>query len=349
MSNIVTIEEPREWDGLLSSFFDANIYQSWGYGEARATEAKPVRLVLEGDRGKPLGLVQLRLKTVPGLHAGLAYCYFGPIVRSDLGGGSFPSAEETLFRYKEALRVLLEDWVHPRGLLLRIVPHLPEDLYPGVGVTLQNLGFQHSEARPYQTILVDLQPGLEEIKRSFRPRFRTKINKAEKQGIKVEVGEGASYFERFDQLYNEMYARKGFHTNVCVSTFSRAQTFLQGKDRMRVFLATLEGKDIGGLVLSAMGDTGIYLLGATRILEDHPNLNGSNLLHWKAMEECKERGLQTYDLCGIDPEKDPGGYRFKTGFRGRELIYPGTWEWGGNLLSKVAVRAGEFVKRLRGR
>ncbi len=348
MSKIRIIDESREWDELLSAFLDANIYQSWGYGEGRASEAKPIRLVL-GDGEKTLGLAQLRLKTLPGLRAGLAHCYFGPVVRGCLEESGENSIGETLSRYQGALRVLMEDWAGPKGLLLRLVPHLPEDLYPGVGKILTNLGFQSSEARPYQTILVDLRPELEEIKRSFRPRFRTKINKAVKQGIEIEVGEDPSHFERFELLYDEMFARKGFHTNVRVSTFVRAQSYLQGKDRMRVFLATFEGKDIGGLVLSAMGDTGVYLLGATRIVEGLSNLNGSNLLHWQAIQECKERGLLVYDLCGVDPNKDPGGYRFKTGFRGKELVYPGTWDWGGSLLSKATVRAGEFVKRLRGR
>ncbi|HHI79950.1 MAG TPA: peptidoglycan bridge formation glycyltransferase FemA/FemB family protein [Planctomycetes bacterium] len=344
MSEIIAIEDPEEWDDLLAGFQDASIYQSFGYGVGRAQEAPSVRLVLN-EGGARLGLAQLRVKTIPGFRAGLAHCYFGPVVRTSQDA----DPQEVLDRYQAALRVLLEGWVQPRGLVLRLVSHLPEDLYPGVTRVLEEMGFCPLEQRPYRTILVDLKPGLEEIKKSFRPRFRTKINKATKLGVRIEVGGDLEAFRRFQVLYDEMYARKGFHTKVRVETFARAQSFLRGKDRMMVFLATYEGKDLGGLVLSAMGDTGIYLLGATRILEELPNHNASNLLHWRAIEECKNRGLSVYDLCGVDPEKDPGGYRFKTGFRGRELTYPGSFDWGGSLLSKAAVRAGEFLHRIRGK
>jgi len=343
LPEIIISEHSREWDEQLSSFLDASVYQTWGYGEGRGSETQAVRLRIE-DGGQCLGLVQLRQKTLPGLKAGLAHSYFGPVVRNS----SEDSPEETLLRYQAALRGLIEGWIRPQGLLLRLVSHLPEDLYPGVGKILKDLGFRPLETRPYRTILVDLRPDLDVIKGGFRSRSRTMINKALKQGIQVEVGEDSSYFERFEALYDEMVARKAFHSNLRVSTFARAQEFLRGKDRMRVFLATFEGTDIGGLVLSAMGDMGIYLLGATRILKEFPNHNGSRLLHWKAIEECKVRGLRYYDLCGIDPEKDPGGYRFKKGFRGQEIVYPGTFEWGGSLLSKAAVRAGELVKKLRG-
>jgi len=50
------------------------------------------------------------------------------------------------------------------------------------------------------------------------------------------------------------------------------------------------------------------------------------------MQDAKEAGCRFYDLFGIPPNDDPdhpmaGLYRFKTGFGGRIIHRPGSWDY----------------------
>ena len=71
---------------------------------------------------------------------------------------------------------------------------------------------------------------------------------------------------------------------------------------------------VAGLVASAMGDSAIYLLGATS--DAGLNSKGAYLLQWTLIPWLKERGVKSYDLGGIDPEGNPGVYHFKRGLSG---------------------------------
>jgi lipid II:glycine glycyltransferase (peptidoglycan interpeptide bridge formation enzyme) len=56
------------------------------------------------------------------------------------------------------------------------------------------------------------------------------------------------------------------------------------------------------------------------------------LLHWELMKEAKTKGLRFYDWWGIassDDPKDPwaGLTRFKKGFGGEVVKYPGTFDY----------------------
>ena len=68
---------------------------------------------------------------------------------------------------------------------------------------------------------------------------------------------------------------------------------------MRVMLCRSGGILVAGLVCSAIGTTGIYLFGATS--NAGLKSRGTYLLHWKVIEWLRGRGVEQYDLHGIDP------------------------------------------------
>jgi hypothetical protein len=71
------------------------------------------------------------------------------------------------------------------------------------------------------------------------------------------------------------------------------------------------------VVASAMGDSAIYLLGATS--DDGLNAKGAYLLQWTLIQWLKENCFKWYDLGGIDPEGNPGVYSFKRGLSGADV------------------------------
>ena len=60
-----------------------------------------------------------------------------------------------------------------------------------------------------------------------------------------------------------MRKRKTFETTVDVDEFGRIQQALPESQRMRILICEDKGVPIAGLVVAAMGDSAIYLLGAT--------------------------------------------------------------------------------------
>lgn len=69
----------------------------------------------------------------------------------------------------------------------------------------------------------------------------------------------------------------------------------------------------------------IYLHGASG--DEHRELMAPYALQWQAIKLAYDLGIQRYDLFGISSQKWPGVTRFKQGFGGDIVHYPGTFDW----------------------
>jgi hypothetical protein len=112
---------------------------------------------------------------------------------------------------------------------------------------------------------------------------------------------------------------------------------------MRILISLDKGVPVAGIVVSAMGDSAIYLLGATSDAGLHAK--GAYLLQWTAIRWLKERGTRFYDLGGINPEKNPGVYSFKRGLSGLEISQIGPLAASESAVSLGLVMAGEALQR----
>jgi lipid II:glycine glycyltransferase (peptidoglycan interpeptide bridge formation enzyme) len=73
-------------------------------------------------------------------------------------------------------------------------------------------------------------------------------------------------------------------------------------------------------------------------------------LQMRAMEDAKEAGCLTYDLFGIAPGADPshpmaGLYAFKTGFGGRIIHRPGSWDYAYRPLVYGLFRGADSLRK----
>ena len=59
---------------------------------------------------------------------------------------------------------------------------------------------------------------------------------------------------------------------------------------------------------------------------DYKNMMAPYLMHWEIIMWAKSRGYEYYDFWGIDPQKWPGVTRFKLGWGGRVVEYPGSFD-----------------------
>jgi lipid II:glycine glycyltransferase (peptidoglycan interpeptide bridge formation enzyme) len=337
------VTEP-EWNAMLPGFADANLYQTWAYGAVSWGERQLSHLVLRQGTDV-VAAAQLRIVKLPLVNTGVAYLRWGPLWQC-----RNRSADSTVLR--EILAALRREFVEKRGLLLRLLPPVFET-EPTADVWRQALnecGLQRDDQTPgYRTIRVDLTPAPEVIRKRVDGKWRNQLNAAERNGLEVMEGTGDDLYAQFLALYREMMARKQFETSVDPEEFQRIQQHLPEAQKMWVLISAKDGVPQTGLVATAVGETGIYLLGATS--DAGMKSKGSYLLQWRMMQHLRERDCRWYDLGGINPESNPGVYHFKAGMGGEEVTALGRYELHANRLSSAAVRAGErlrsFVAKLR--
>lgn len=330
---------PAEWSRMLDLFDDANLYQTWSYGTVRWGRKNLSHLVLKRN-GEVFGMAQLRIIRPTRLNFGMAYLRWGPLCHRR---GRELDAEAAI----GLARVLHEEYVRKRRLLLQILPNafvgsprglLFQSAFSGYSLELCN------SANPYRTFVLDLAPSIEELRRNLDKKWRNQLTRSEKNGLKIVVGDGADAYRMFCRMYNEMRKRKAFETSVNVEEFGRIQESLPQDHRMRILICEQGGVQVAGIVTSAMGDSAIYLLGATG--DDGLNAKGAYLLQWTMIRWLKENGFKWYDLGGIDPEANPGVYSFKKGFSGTDVSHLSPLVACDNVVSAAVARASLVANRL---
>jgi lipid II:glycine glycyltransferase (peptidoglycan interpeptide bridge formation enzyme) len=330
---------PAEWSSMLDLFADANLYQTWSYGAVRWGRKNLSQLVLKRD-GEVFGMAQLRVVRPTRFNFGMAYLRWGPLCHRR---GRELDAEVFLYM----ARALQEEYARKRGLLLQIVP------YAFAGSSRAAL-FQscfsrfteepRTSANLYRTFVLDLAPTIEELRKNLDAKWRNKLTQSEKKGLKVVAGNGTEEYRTFCQMYDQMRKRKTFETTVDVEEFGRLQEDLPKTHRMQVLICEQAGVPVAGLVASALGDSAIYLLGATS--DDGLTAKGAYLLQWTLIRWLKENGVRWYDLGGIDPEGNPGVYTFKKGLSGTDVSQLTPLVACNSVVSSAVVRASLVVHRL---
>ena len=341
---------PAEWADMLDLFADANIYQTHAYGAVRWGGENLSHMVLRRN-GDVVAMAQLRILRPARLPFGIAYLRWGPLFRRN----GAPLDGEAVSRMAAALE---QEYVVRRKLLLQVVPQVAIGsdeaavLQAGLCQFQSDAGVRGDSER---TFLLDLSPPLDELRRRLDKKWRNQLTSSEKRGLRIVSGTGSQDYAMFSALYRQMRQRKTFETTVDVDEFARIQQALPERHRLRVMIAYEGEVAIAGLVISAMGDTGIYLLGATG--DAGLNAKGAYLLQWSLIAWLKENGCTRYDLGGIDPASNPGVYHFKKGLSGADVAYLPALTACRNSLPSRLMKAGlalrrrtrEYTGTLRGR
>jgi lipid II:glycine glycyltransferase (peptidoglycan interpeptide bridge formation enzyme) len=326
------------WDILLEYFQDSTLYQTWAYGVVRWGRRNLSHLVLRYD-DKVVGIAQLRIIRRGALPGGIAYIRWGPLFhRHDTN-----LEQETVNQMATAL---YNEYVVKRRLFLRMLP--------GAFVGSERAKFLESgfyrlfKVRPgflniERTLLLDLSPTLVELRKRLDQKWRNQLNRAEKNDLQIRIGNGIADYEIFARLYREMWNRKRFETSVNIDEFSRICDVLPANLKLRIILCYAGEDAVSGIVCSAMGDKGIYILGATT--EAGLKSKGAYLLQWSMIRWLKDNGFRYYDLGGIDPEHNPGVYHFKCGLSGQDVTRLPPLESCEHLLSGLYMKFADIVSR----
>jgi lipid II:glycine glycyltransferase (peptidoglycan interpeptide bridge formation enzyme) len=337
-----TVEVDRvaqaEWSEWMRRFSDANIYQTWAYGEVRWREKNLSHLLLKRG-GEVVAMAQLRIMRPGNVRLGAAYLRWGPLCH----GWGTKLDPEIVNAMAAALR---REYVEKRGLHLEILPNA------FVGMARAQI-FQSAFAQfdrvagvgaeQYRTLVLDISPSLEDLRKGLDKKWRNQLNAAERSPLQmVEGADDGDAYRKFAALYTEMQQRKKFYSPVSIGDFERIQAALPEAQKMIVLIGEHEGKPVSGLVCAPMGDSGIYLLGATN--DEGMKLKASYHLQWTMIRLLKQRRIRFYDLGGIDPEANPGVYHFKSGLSGADVSHIGSFRACDNPFSKALVTKGQALR-----
>jgi len=186
------------------------------------------------------------------------------------------------------------------------------------------------------TILIDISPELDIIRRGFHQKWRNVLNKSERQGMHVIAGSGEALFDDFAKLFTDLRARKAFDVNLDNRFFADVQKESPEQERFHMAIAyDNDGNPVGGHLSSLSGDTSVYLLGATN--DVGRRLGAAYLLQWYVIEESKRQGCHWYDLGGIDQEKNPHVYLFKKRMGGEETETGTVFQTHGGLKGRLTL------------
>jgi lipid II:glycine glycyltransferase (peptidoglycan interpeptide bridge formation enzyme) len=328
------------WSQMLDLFQDASIYQTWSYGRVRWGVENLSHLVLK-RRGEVVGIAQFRIVRPKMFKFGMAYLRWGPLCERR-GVPLDPAVVGAMARAIE------DEYVSNRKLFLRVLPNAFAGSPRAAVIQSAFERFEVEAASPentYRTFVVDLEPGLEELRKKLDAKWRNHLSRGERNNLKVIAGDGIVEYRVFCAIYNRMRERKTFDTTVDVNEFGRIQDELADPFRMRTFICEDQGAPVAAVVVSAIGDSAIYLLGATT--EAGMKSQGSYVLHWTIIQWLKSRGIRWYDLGGIDPVVNPGVYSFKKGFSGADLVQLHPMIACRSILSSTAVKLGLGMQMLR--
>jgi lipid II:glycine glycyltransferase (peptidoglycan interpeptide bridge formation enzyme) len=328
-----------EWSQMLDLFDDANIYQTFAYGGVRWGRKNLSHLVLKRN-GEVLGIAQLRIVRPTPLKFGMAYLRWGPLwARRDR-----PLDPEVPTKMAHALE---EEYVGKRRLFLRV---LPNAFAGSPRADAIQTAFGRFTREPvvangtHRTFVLDLSPTLEELRKGLDSKWRNRLVGAERNNLRVVVGHSSEEYRTFCGIYSQMRKRKAFETTVDVEEFGRIQEELTETHRMQILICEDKGIPVAGLVASTMGDSAIYLLGATG--DDGLNSKGTYLLQWTLIKWLKEKNVKWYDLGGIDPEKNPGVYHFKKGLSGMDVCQVNPLVACDSAICSVIARAGLAMQQV---
>jgi len=189
-----------------------------------------------------------------------------------------------------------------------------------------------ADIQPPDTVVLDLTQSKEELFAGMKSKWRYNIRLGDRKVLikKIDVSQPdalAAGIEVFYGLFRETSARDGIAMH---SLAYYKKLFELGREKVRLYLAEHEGAAVAGIITLFFGQNATYLYGASS--NRHRNLMANYALQWRAINDAKEAGCASFDFFGIPPDENPahpmaGLYRFKTGFGGKIIHRPGSFDY----------------------
>lgn len=291
----------NSWD-LFICQHHGSFLQSWTWGEFQEAIGRKVwRLNISGH------LLALIVQHNLPLGKNYLYCPYGPVLEN---GVCQPDVwPDFLIEIKKLLK-------QEKSIFFRVEPL--------DNFSLLERGFVKSRAlQPTKTIILDLSQSGTELLKEMYPKARYNINLSQRKGIVFKKSSSQEYFNDFWRLLSQTSQRDKFHLH-SRGYYQKMLEILGQQNIVNLFLAEFQNRIIAAHLVCCFAQKAIYLHGASDY--QFRRLMAPYFLHWQTIYYLKKLGFKSYDLGGIDEQRWPGLTRFKKGFGGQEVVYPGGFD-----------------------
>ena len=168
---------------------------------------------------------------------------------------------------------------------------------------------------PVYTYRIDLTQGINLVWEKFDRKLRVEINKAIREGITIRQGDLSDIEFLHDSLY-ERFIQQGISP---VNYKKYLQDLYQKfyPDNLKVFIAELNGKRVGGTINLIFKDGMFLWVGIPKT--DLVGLSPNDLVQWEAIKWAHANGLAFYEE--MDAGDDPRLRYFKSKYNPDLLIW----------------------------
>lgn len=337
-----------EHDSFVASHPAGHVLQSTTWAALKCAHGwAAARSATRDATGRLNSAGSILLRAFPYGLGRIAYCPRGPVTSWDA-----PDAVAS------ALGAAVAAARRAGAFALVIEPELADSVQAHTLLGRNGFGALEFAVQPRRSIVLDLRGDDDQaLLARMKQKTRYNVGLARRKGVSVRLG-GVADAPMLHAMMTTTAARDQFsiHPPAYYNDFLRLFCASEAGPGA-LFIAEHEGQPLAALVATALGDTGIYLYGASD--NEKRELMPTYVLQFEAMRWARARGCAHYDLWGVPDEDEAtleaqfetrhdglwGVYRFKRGFGGQLTRTCGAWV---RVLSPVRWRLYRMASKRRG-
>lgn len=297
MIEIIDIDKNEQWDTIVRSFLEYDVYYLSGYIKAFQLhgDGLPQLLYYKTEKLKAIYVFMKRKTAIADYFDSVTpYGYGGILFEGDLSDENLQLFWRTYIK-KMMDEGIVDNFVRYHPILANAIPMKKIS-------TVIDLG---------KTIAIDLSSE-DIIWNNITSKNRNMIRKAEKNGVEIRHGRNLQLFRDFQRIYNDTMEKD--HAE---EYYFFEEAFYQSihhdlYDNYEMFYAIKDGTPISmSIIIYANHQMHYHLSGS---LPEFRHLAPSNLLLYQAALWGCERGLKTFHLGGGVGNEEDNLYKFKAAF-----------------------------------
>ena len=297
MTRKYSIDECKEWDEVVCSFSNYDVYYLSGYVKAFQIhgDGEPQMIYYEENGLRGIYVYMKRKTAIEGVYDSITpYGYGGFLLEGNQSGENL-KALWAAYEQRMKDENIIDNFVRYHPVLANAAPMK-------ICSEVIDLG---------KTVAMDLASE-EVIWKNIHTKNRNMIRKAEKNGIVIKHGQGLELFDEFIRIYNATMDKDNAEDYYYFKPEFYRSIHEDLKDHYEMFWAEYEGKIIAmSIMIFANGRLNYHLSGSDI---EYRNLAPSNLLLYKAALWGCEKGMKTFHLGGGVGSGEDNLFKFKIAF-----------------------------------
>ena len=314
------------WDAFIASRPEADLLQSWAWGECTALAGEPPARLLLDDNGTIRGVAQALMRPA-GFGRQVAYVAHGPI-----WDRSAPNADRLFAWLLQGLRTLA---LKEKALVVKLDPRA--ELHDATGLDALTMAHKLRPAPDLQaptTRILELLHGADQPDASWHADARRLSRRADREGTRVSITREPDTAEI--AILHELLtltAERGDFRVRSSEFIERLASELSASSGWYLGIARVEDTPIAAMAFPRIGNRAYYLYGALRRDPEYKHHYGSHAVMTTMLRTLAADGCTSVDMWGVvepdDTTADPawrGFSDFKRTFGGYPLRHPGLFD-----------------------